>query len=129
MGPVTDPAGLQQMRVRPIFDSRPHRNRGMPGIARELNWPNDRLLVATLVAHGQPQWSAEQVRYHPPARFAAVKFYLDVLDAAEGDGEAKERVDYCRWAWQEMRKQQVISDQPRGAGAFLDGLGGKGGIG
>lgn len=114
-----EPATVPRMRVRAIFDSRPHRNVGQPGIARELPWPNDNLLIATLVQHGQPQWSAEQIRSHPPARWAAVKFFLDVLDAREGDKQAKERVDYCRWAWQEMRKQQVISDVPnRTVGLF-----------
>jgi hypothetical protein len=121
MAPVgKDPPGLRPMKVKPLFDSRPHRNRGMPGIACELAWPNDRLLIATLVAHGQPQWSAEQVRYHPPARFAALKFWLDVQDAAEGDREAKERVDYCRWAWQEMRKQELIADLPNRAVGFFE---------
>lgn len=107
------------MKVKPIFDSSPHRNVGQPGIAHELKWPNDRLLIATLVAHGQPQWSAEQIRFHPPARFAAVKFWLDVQDAAEGDKEAQERVDYCVWSWREMRKQQLISDLPRAPGNLL----------
>jgi hypothetical protein len=107
------------MAVVPIFDSRPHRNRGMPGIRKELKWPNDRLLISVLVAYGQPQWSAEQLRFHPPARFFAVKFLLDVMDAAEGDGAAKERVDYCRWSWQEMRKQEMISDIPNRGGQHL----------
>lgn len=119
MAYVKDPGGYQQIKVRPIFDSRPHRNVGQPGISYELTWPNDNLLVATLVAHGQPQWSAEQVRYHPPARFHALKFWCDVQDAAEGDKQAQERVDYCRWAWQEARKQEIISDIPnRTAGLF-----------
>lgn len=117
--PTSDPPSVRQIKVRPIFDSRPHRNLGQPGIQHELEWPNDNLLVAALVHHGQPQWSAEQLRHHPPARWAAVKFFLDVLDAQEGDHEAKERVDYCRWAWQEMRKQEVISDIPgRTVGLF-----------
>lgn len=108
------------MNVRPIFDSRPERNIGQPGILRELDWPNDRLLIATLVAHGQPQWSAEQVRFHPPARFQALKFWLDVQDAAEGDKEARERVDYCVWAWQELRKQELISDTPNRTAGFAE---------
>ena len=116
---IKDPAGVRPMKVKPIFDSRPHRNVGQPGIQHELAWPNDRLLIATLVAHGQPQWSAEQIRFHPPARFAAVKFWLDVQDAAEGDKEAQERVDYCVWSWQEMRKAQLISDLPRAPGNLL----------
>jgi hypothetical protein len=72
-----------------------------------------------MVAYGQPHWSAEQIRYHPPARYAALRFYLDVLDAAEGDGQARERLDYCRWAWQEMRKNEMISDVPNRGGQHL----------
>lgn len=116
---IKDPPGVKPINSVPIFDSRPHRNVGQPGIAHELAWPNDRLLVATLVAHGQPQRSAEQIRHHPPARFAALKFWLDVQDAAEGDKEAKEKVEYCVWAWREMRKQEWISDRPgHSAGPF-----------
>ena len=109
---VKDPPSVRPMNVRSIWSAERHRNRGMPGIARELNWPNDRLLIATLVAHGQPQWSAEQIRHYPPARYYALSFWLDVQDAAEGDPEARARVDYCREQWQEMRKAQVISDRP-----------------
>lgn len=119
-GSAKNPPTVKRMNVRPIFDSRPHRNRGQPGIARELNWPNDNLLIATLVQHGQPQWSAEQIRFHPPARFHALRFFLDVLDAAEGDKQARERIDYCRWSWQEMRKQEVISDRPNHTVGFFE---------
>jgi hypothetical protein len=107
------------MGAPPIFDSRPHRNRGMPGIARELDHPNDRLLIATLVAHGQPQWSAEQVRHHPPARWAAVAFWIAVQDAAAGGKAAREKVDYCVWSWREMRRQEMIADVPDHGGQHL----------
>ena len=118
-GTVKNPPSVKQMNVRPIFDSRPHRNRGQAGIPVELKlWP-DRLLIAVLVQNGMPQWAAEQIRHHPPARFNAAAFYADVLDAAEGDTEAKQRVDYCRWAWQDMRRQELISDTPnRTVGLF-----------
>lgn len=110
--PSSDPASLRPVKVRPIFDSRPHRNRGQHGIAHELrDWPDD-LLIANMVEHGCPRWAAEQIRFHPPARFAAATFYLAVLEAREGDKLAKEKVDYMRWAWQEMRKQEVIADWP-----------------
>jgi hypothetical protein len=114
-----DVPSVPHLNVRPIFDSRPHRNVGQPGIRHELRWPNDQLLVSVMVAYGQPHWSAEQIRYHPPARYAALQFYLDVLDAAEGDGQARERLDYCRWAWQEMRKNEMISDVPNRGGQHL----------
>jgi hypothetical protein len=116
---LKDPPGVTPIKVRPIFDSRRHRNLGQPGIEQELNWPNDRLLIATLVALGQPQWSAEQIRHHPPARFAALRVWLDAQDAAEGDAEAKERVDYVRWCYQEMRKQELIADVPKAPGNLL----------
>lgn len=117
---LKDPASVPQIKVRPIFDSAPHRNRGMPGIARELPYPNDRLLVATLVALGQPQWSAEQIRYHPPARYNAVCAWMLVQDAAEGDPEAKEKVDYIRWSFAEMRRQEIISDIPNRTVGFME---------
>jgi hypothetical protein len=116
---INDPPGVKLLGAPPIFDSRPHRNRGMPGIAHELPHPNDRLLIATLVAHGQPQWSAEQVRHHPPARYNAAMFWLAVQDAAAGDPAAKEKVDYCRWAWQELRRQEFIADIPDRGGQHL----------
>jgi len=117
---LKDPPSVQQVKVRPIFDSSPHRNRGMPGIARELPYPSDRLLVATLVALGQPQWSAEQLRHHPPARYTAVCAWLLVQDAAEGDKLAKEKLDYIRWSYEEMRKQELISDIPGRTVGFME---------
>jgi hypothetical protein len=114
-----DVPSVQRLPVRPIFDSRPHRNVGQMGIRKPLRWPNDQLLTSVMVAYGQPHWSAEQIRYHPPARYAAVRFFLDVLDAAEGDKQASERVDYCRWAWQEMRKNGMIHDVPNRGGLHL----------
>lgn len=120
---VTDlknPPRAKQIKVRPIFDSSPHRNRGMPGIAHELDWPNDNLLVSTLVALGQPQWSAEQIRHHPPARYAAVCTWLTVQEAAEGDRLAKEKLDYIRWSFAEMRKLELVSDIPNHTVGFME---------
>lgn len=112
-GYSTDVPGLDPTPKLPsIFDTSPHRNLGQPGITREIpQCPDDRL-IATLVEYGQPRWAAEEVRNHPLCRFNAFRFWCDVQDAAEGDKEAKERVDYCRAMWQEMRKDELISDIP-----------------
>lgn len=112
--PPTDPAGLAPAPKAPdVFDHSPHRNRGMNGIANDCSseeWDNR--LIATAVALGCPRWAAEQARTHPPARYSLLLVWLDVQEAAEGDGAAKERVDYYRWCFQEARSQEVISDQP-----------------
>lgn len=97
---------------RSIFDSTPERNKGVTMARYPLKGAPDELLIATLVAHGQPRWAAEEVRRHPGARFAALKFWCDVQDAAEGHKEAQERVDYCREVWSSMRKIELISDTP-----------------
>lgn len=77
-----------------------------------LPHPNDDLLVATLVAHGQPRFAAEEVRGNPAIRLRACMFWSDVQNAARGDREAKERVDVIRQAWQQMRQIELISDRP-----------------
>ena len=111
---ITDPSTPAPAPVLPrsIFDPRPHRNVGQPTIPHELPAVPDSLLIATLVAHGQPRWAAEEVRRHPGVRFTAVKFWCDVQDAAEGDKAAQERVDYCREAWEKLRRESLISDIP-----------------
>jgi hypothetical protein len=95
-----------------MFDSSPHRNVGQPWIDCEVPWAPDELLVSTLVAHGQPRFSAEQLRTHGGARFYALRFWEDVQAAAKGDREAQERVDYCREMWGNMRRIELISDRP-----------------
>lgn len=117
--PPTDPASLPAAPKAPeLFDHSPDRNRGMPGIENSTpEWDNR--LIATAVALGCPRFAAEQARTHPPARFALFTVWCDVQLAAEGDGEAKERVDYYRWCFQEARKQEVISDLPAAPGGVL----------
>lgn len=117
----TDPAGLKPAPVaRDVFDHAPHRNRGMNGIDNNCSseeWDNR--LIATAVELGLPRWAAEQARTHPPARFSLLKVWCDVQDAAEGDRQARERVDYYRWCFEEARRQEVISDIPdRTVGLF-----------
>lgn len=82
------------------------------GIPHEIKDLPDRLLIDTLVGHGQPLWSARELRTNPQLRLYAVKFYFDVVDAGRGDREAKARVDYCRAAWSALRREELISDDP-----------------
>lgn len=104
-----------------MFDSSPHRNRGVQGIANDCSseeWDNR--LIATAVELGMPRHAAEQARTHPPARFALLTVWCDVQDAQEGDKLARERVDYYRWCFQEGRKLEVISDQPEQTVGFFE---------
>lgn len=99
---IFDVKRLQDAMARGLLD----------GIPAELKHPNDDLLIATVVAHGMPRWSAEQMREHPGLRLGYLRFWLDVQDAAAGDTEAQERVDVCRQAWDEARAIELISDRP-----------------
>ena len=69
-------------------------------------------LIETMVAHGQPRWSAQEIRHNPQLRLAALRFWADVQDAAEGDGEAQLRVDYLRETWVRFRAADVVADRP-----------------
>lgn len=96
-----DPPGLRRAPQAPdIFAHEPHRNRGMAGIANDcstLEWDNR--IIATAVSLGCPRWKAEQARTHPPARFALLKVWCWVQDAAEGDPTAKECLNIVREAF------------------------------
>jgi hypothetical protein len=103
-----------------VFDHAPARNRGMQGINSDCSTEQwDNRLISTAVQLGCPRWAAEQARTHPPARFALLRVWCDVQDAAEGNPDAKERVDYYKWCFQEARRQEIIDDRPgRTAGIF-----------
>lgn len=116
---ITDPAsvGAQPGVVLPfsILDVprimamvRAGRIDGLP----PLDNPTDDMLIATVVAHGMPKWSADQMRYHPGLRLQYYLFWLDVREAAKGNTEAAGRVDGARAAWDEMRRIELISDIP-----------------
>lgn len=83
------------------------------GIPKEIKDLPDELLIRTLQAHGQPRWSAEQLRVHPQLRLHAVAFFFDVEDANRGDAEARMRVDMCREQWERLRREEYIADDPR----------------
>lgn len=108
--PPTPSGGV--VLTRPLFDSRPHRNRGANWIPYELTHVPDALLIATAVAHGCPRFAAAECRRHGGVRYNYFKFWCDVRDAAEGDLAAKERVDYCRESWEKLRTLELIADQP-----------------
>lgn len=86
--------------------------RGLITAIPPLDYPSDELLVSTLVAHGQPRWSADQIRYHPGLRYSALVFWSDVRRAARGDKESQGRVDGARAAWDEMRRIELIHPIP-----------------
>lgn len=126
--PPSAPKGI--VLPRTIFNQDPERNRGVPALWRtedpgvcrmftpeggmELvkDVPTDDLIIATVVQYGCPRWFAEEVRRHPAVRFALAKAWATVQEAAEGDPEAKERLDYYRWAWAEARQVGLIHDRP-----------------
>lgn len=89
-----------------------HRQQGA-GIPAPLAAVPDDELISCLVAHGQPRWSAELVRRDPQLRLSALRFWVDVGDAGRGDAQARERVDYMRACWSAMRREEIISDDPR----------------
>jgi hypothetical protein len=91
------------------------------GIPAPLAAVPDAELIANLVEHGQPRWSAQALTNDPQLRLAALRFWVDVGDARKGDTAAKERVDYVRECWQQMRAQELISDTPgRGHQHLID---------
>lgn len=112
--PPTDPRGLDRAPAhRPRFDPRPHRNRGMRGIANHCStreWDNR--IIATMVALGCPRDVAEEVRTHPPARYAGLLVWTMVQHAAAGDPRAKACVD---------RYREIFARQARGAVAEMLG--------
>lgn len=77
-----------------------------------LDDPTDDKLIATVVAHGMPKWSADQMRHSPALRLAYYMFWMDVRDAAKGNKDSQERVDAAKAAWTEMRREELISDIP-----------------
>jgi len=103
------------MSSHPAFRSTIQRNQRLinqsPGIPAN-NAYTDNELIANLVAHGNPRWSAEQLRNNPPLRLIATKFFIDCEDAARGDREAKQRVDFIRAQWEAARREELIADDP-----------------
>lgn len=74
--------------------------------------PTDDQLIASVVAHGMPRWSADQMRYHPGLRLKYYMFWLDIREAAKGNKDSQGRVDGAMEAWRQMRLDEVIADIP-----------------
>lgn len=82
--------------------------------------PTDDELIASVVAHGMPKWSADQMRYNPALRLHYYLFWLDVREAAKGEKESKDRVDAAIATWAHMRKEELISDIPNHTVGFWE---------
>jgi hypothetical protein len=115
----TDPPSVQSQKgvtlEHSIFDSQrliDALQRGLIDGIPPLEHPNDDLLIATVIHHGMPKWSADQMRYNPALRLTYYLFWLDVQEAAKGNKDAAGRVDGAMTAWIEMRKDELISDTP-----------------
>lgn len=109
----TDPASAPRyMLPRQLMDTAAHRNLGNPEIPMELPALPDDRLVAVMVEHGCPVWSANELRRSGFLRFCAVRFFFDVMDAQEGDRAARERVDFIREQYQEMRRAGIVDETP-----------------
>lgn len=82
------------------------------GLPMELPYPSDELLIATVVALGQPRWAADQMRYNPALRLAFYGVWTAVQEAAKGDTEAQEFVDVIRAHYAEARDLELVADRP-----------------
>jgi hypothetical protein len=107
--PMTDTARVRDALERGLIQ-------GMPPV----DYPNDDLLVATLVEHGQPLFAANELRFHPGARLFAYIFWDDVQRAASGNAEAKEIVEAAMMTWAQLRKDEIISDTPGHTAGFWE---------
>jgi hypothetical protein len=102
--PLLTPADAVRLRNR--------RHQEGAGIKTPIAAVPDEELIAELVAHGQPRHAAEELRSNPQLRLAALRFWVDVGDAANGDPAARDRVDYMRECWSKMRAEELIADDP-----------------
>lgn len=84
----------------------------VPGVGPVQSVP-DSELIETLVSHGMPLVSARAVEHVPQMRFIALRFWADVMDSAQGDTSARERVDSCREKWATFRLEELIADDAR----------------
>lgn len=71
------------------------------------------ILVDALAEHGLPRRHAQEWMNSPQMVVSAQMFYFDTIEAANGDREARERVDYCRDQWQTLRKgEELLGNDP-----------------
>lgn len=84
------------------------------GIPFELAAVPDAELIANLVRYGQPRHAAQDVvnDVSGQCRLMALRFLFDCEDAATNP-EARQRVDALRYMWSQLRKEELIADDPR----------------
>lgn len=118
----TNPSGLAPAPVSaPMMDGREHRNRAQGRLKAGKALPDDRL-IAVWCSIGCPRWFAEQLRTSETLRFQAASVYFLVEKAAKGESvvhpvtgyliPAKDLVDSMRFEYQEMRKVELVADDP-----------------
>lgn len=84
------------------------------GIPFEIKAVPDAEIIRNLVSYGQPLHAAQDVTKDPTgqARLLGMRFLFDCEDAARGDKEARQRVDALRYMWAQLRKEELIADDP-----------------
>lgn len=118
----TNPSRLAPLPAQPaMMDGRDHRNRAQGRLKRGRALPDDRL-IAVWCSIGCPQWFAEQLRTSETLRFQAASVYFLVEKAAKGESvvhpvtgymiPAKDLVDSMRFEYQELRKVELVADDP-----------------
>ena len=103
------------------MDGREHRNRAQGRLKAGKALPDDRL-ISVWCSIGCPGWFAEQLRKSEPLRFQAATVYFLVEKAARGESvahpvtgyliPAKDFVDPMRFEYQELRKVELVADDP-----------------
>ena len=121
----SDPPGPSPIRAVPaLFDERPERNVGRPGIELAPELLNE--VIATCLELGCPRAMAEQARFNRYRRVELATVWALVQDAAEGDASAVAALDRIRTAWQNSDHVGEIlaaSEQPADGGELRRELG------
>ena len=118
----TNPGGLAPSPYTAgLIDNRPHRNKHQPALKKGKALPDD-LLISVWCSIGCPRWFAEQLRESEQLRFQAASVYFLVEKAARGEHvqhpvtgyliPAKDLVDLMRFEYQELRKVELVADDP-----------------
>ncbi len=112
------PIPTQVLDVKKTMDM--HRAGKIDGISIELPHPNDELLIATLMSLGTPRHGAEMLRVHPGMRLAAYEMWGLVQMAARGNAFAKEQVDMAIAMNEQLRKDDMMADDPTMTAGFWE---------
>jgi len=63
-------------------------------------------VIRALIDNGMERRAAVAQMQNRMLAWFARKFYIDTIDAAFGDGEAKVRVEHCRAQWARLRRAE-----------------------